>query len=143
MRNVVFCTCLAFLFVLGSCSKPSQEVVELKKFPIDSLEGIITQSGVQFDKEVSSEGNGSLKITATEPRVVRLFELGDIDVENARLIYQARVRTRGGRAGLSRDVVPFPWQRRVFFTGVTDSSDGYHKLDDRRDPVLLEERRES
>ena len=70
-------------------------MVELKKFPIDSLEGIITQSGVQFDKELSSDGNGSLKITATEPTAVRLFELGDIDVENARLIYQAKVRTEG------------------------------------------------
>ena len=95
MRNVVFCMSAIFIFVLASCSKPSQEVVELKKFPIDSLEGIITQSGVQFDKELSSDGNGSLKITATEPTAVRLFELGDIDVENARLIYQAKVRTEG------------------------------------------------
>jgi len=95
MRNVVFCMSAIFIFVLASCSKLSQEVVELKKFPIDSLEGIITQSGVQFDKELSSDGNGSLKITATEPTAVRLFELGDIDVENARLIYQAKVRTEG------------------------------------------------
>ena len=55
----------------------------------------MTRSGVQFDKEVSSDGNGSLKIIATEPTVVRLFELGDIDIENARLIYQAKVRTEG------------------------------------------------
>jgi hypothetical protein len=34
-----------------------------------------------------------LKITATEPTVVRLFEVGDIDIENARLIYQAKIRT--------------------------------------------------
>lgn len=95
MKNVASCMCLVSIFVLSSCSKPSQEVVELKKFPIDSLDGIITQSGVQFDKEVSSDGNGSLKITAPEPTVVRLFELGDIDVENARLIYQAKVRTEG------------------------------------------------
>ena len=95
MKNVVFCACLAFIFVLASCSKPSPVVVELNRFPIDSLDGIITQSGVQFDKEVSSDGNGSLKITATEPTVVRLFELGNIDVENARLIYQAKVRTEG------------------------------------------------
>jgi hypothetical protein len=26
---------------------------------------------------------------------VRLFEVGDIDIENARLIYQARIRTEG------------------------------------------------
>ena len=95
IRNVLFCMSLVSICVLVSCSKPSQEVVELKKFPIDSLDGIITQSGVQFDKEVSSDGNGSLKITAPEPTVVRLFELGDIDVENARLIYQAKVRTEG------------------------------------------------
>ena len=143
MRNVVSCICLAFIIVLASCSKPSQEVVELKKFPIDSLEGIITQSGVQFDKEVSSDGNGSLKITATEPTVVRLFELGDIDVENARLIYQARVRTRGRRTSLSRDVVPFPWQRRILFPWVTNASHGYYELDNRRDTVFLEEGGES
>ena len=93
MRN--FALCMSLIFVLVGCSKTPQEVVELKRFPIDSLEGIITQSGVQFDKEVSSDGNGSLKMVATEPTVVRLFELGDIDVENARLIYQARVRTEG------------------------------------------------
>lgn len=95
MRNVTFCMCLALIFVFVGCSKPPEEVAELKRFPVDSLEGIITQSAVQFDKEVSSDGNGSLKITATESAVVRLFELGDIDVENARLIYQARVRTEG------------------------------------------------
>jgi len=93
MRNLVLGMCVAFILV--GCSKAPQEVVELKRFPIDSLEGIMTQSGVQFDKEVSSDGNGSLKIIATEPTVVRLFELGDIDIENARLIYQAKVRAEG------------------------------------------------
>ena len=93
MRRFVLGMCVAFILV--GCSKAPQEVVELKRFPIDSLEGIMTQSGVQFDKEVSSDGNGSLKIIATEPTVVRLFELGDIDIENARLIYQAKVRTEG------------------------------------------------
>jgi hypothetical protein len=93
MRNFVLGMCVAFILV--GCSKAPQEVVELKRFPIDSLEGIMTRSGVQFDKEVSSDGNGSLKIISTEPTVVRLFELGDIDIENARLIYQAKVRTEG------------------------------------------------
>jgi hypothetical protein len=69
--------------------------MELKRFPIDNLDGIITQSGVEFDKEVSSDGKGSLKIVAAEPTVVRLFELGDIDIENARLIYQAKMHTEG------------------------------------------------
>jgi hypothetical protein len=86
--------CVALSLAVGACSQPSAPVAELKKFPLDSLEGVITQSGVQLDKEVSSDGNGSLRATATEVTVVRLFELGDIDLENARLIYQAKVRTK-------------------------------------------------
>jgi len=69
------------------------EVGELKQFALDSLEGIITQSGIRIDKQISSDGNGSLRIEAREPTTIRLFETGDIDIENARLIYQARVRT--------------------------------------------------
>ena len=69
-------------------------VAELKHFPLDSLEGVLTRTGVELDSKVSYDGNGSLKITAAGPAVVRLFETGDIDVENARLIYQAKVRTQ-------------------------------------------------
>jgi hypothetical protein len=87
---------ICMMILVGvSCSKPQQQVSELKRFPIESLEGVIVQSGLQFDKDISSDGNGSLRITASEPAVTRLFELGDIDVEDARLIYQAKVRTEG------------------------------------------------
>ena len=67
--------------------------IELKRFPLDEMDGIIAQSGVQLDREISSDGNGSLRIDALKPTTIRLFETGDIDIENARLIYQARVRT--------------------------------------------------
>jgi len=69
------------------------EVTELKRFPLDNTEGIITQSGIQIDKQFSSDGNGSLRIEVTEPTTIRLFETGDIDIDNACLIYQARLRT--------------------------------------------------
>jgi hypothetical protein len=94
MKKLVLLMCAMMIFVLAGCSKPPQQGVEVKRFLIDSLEGVMTQSGVQIDKEVSSDGNGSLRITATGPTVVRLFELGDIDVDNARLIYQAKLRTQ-------------------------------------------------
>ena len=94
VRKLAWCVGLMIL-VAASCSKPPQQVSEVRKFPIESLEGVITQSGVQFDREISSDGNGSLRITAAEPTAVRLFEIGDIDVEHARLIYQAKVRTEG------------------------------------------------
>ena len=93
MRHLYIFVLIAFLFMLVACSKSSKHVEELKRFPIDSMEGIITRSGVGIDKDISSDGNGSLRITSTKPTVVRLFEVSDIGVENARLIYQARLRT--------------------------------------------------
>jgi hypothetical protein len=62
---------------------------------IESLEGLIARTDVVFDKEITSDGNGSLRITTNQPTTIRLYETGDIDVENARLTYQAKVRTEG------------------------------------------------
>jgi hypothetical protein len=81
------------ILVLVSCSNPSNQVIELRHFPIDSMDGIITRAGVRIDKDITNDGNGSLRITSIKPTVIRLFETGDIDAENARLIYQARLRT--------------------------------------------------
>jgi hypothetical protein len=66
---------------------------ELKQYSLDSTEGVLTQSGVTIDRQISSDGNGSLRIEATKPTTIRLFETGDIDIEEASLIYQAHVRT--------------------------------------------------
>lgn len=69
------------------------EGVELKRFRLDNIEGIPSQSGLEIDRVVSSDGNGSLRIEVTQSTTVRLFETGDMDIENARLVYQAKVKT--------------------------------------------------
>jgi hypothetical protein len=68
--------------------------MEVKHYPIEGMEGLMTRTDVVIDKEITSDGNGSLRITANQPTTIRLYETGDIDVENARLTYQAKVRTR-------------------------------------------------
>ncbi len=85
---------LVAAFLITGCSNSSQEVVELKRFPMDSLDGIITQTGAELDKDNSSDGNGSLRVVVKEPTVVRLFEVSDVQVENARLTYRAKLRSR-------------------------------------------------
>lgn len=92
-KYTALCICILLIFGIFGCSQSATQATEIKRFAIDNLEGIITKSGVQFDMEISSDGNGSLKIIATKPMVVRLFETGDIDIENARLVYQAKLRT--------------------------------------------------
>jgi len=84
----------ALALLVAGCSQPAARVLELKHFPIDSIDGIITRSQVTFDRHISSDGNGSLRIDAQEPMTVRLFETGNLDVENARILYRAKVRTK-------------------------------------------------
>jgi len=95
MNSKIFVSVMWIIMILcvGECSQTSKQIAEIQRFPIDNLQGIISRSDVQMDNQVSSDGNGSLRITATQPKVVRLFEAGDVDIENARLIYQAKVRT--------------------------------------------------
>ena len=91
-RHPIFIMGFLSFLILG-CSLSAQDVVELKKFPLDSLDGVLTRNGVQLDKQNSSDGKGSLRIIASQPLTVRLFEVSGIDVEDARLIYRAKVRT--------------------------------------------------
>jgi len=121
-----------------SCSKPPQQVSELKRFPIESLEGVIAQSGLQFDKEISSDGNGSLRITATEPTVARLFEVGDIDVEDARLIYQAKVRTEGVEGQVYLEMwCRFPGKGEFFSRGLQTPLTGTTNWTSEETPFFL------
>lgn len=84
----------ALIFVSG-CSKPSGTVTEMKHYRIESMEGLIMRTDVVLDQEITSDGNGSFRITAKQPATIRLYETGDIDAEDARLTYQAKVRTEG------------------------------------------------
>jgi hypothetical protein len=87
-------TAVPALFLLFSaCTRSEDPVREIMAYPLDDLNGVITRSGVELDNSISADGGGSLKIIAAEPITVRLFETGDVDVEDARLIYSAMVRT--------------------------------------------------
>lgn len=121
-----------------ACSKPSQQVMELKRFPLDSLEGILTQSGVEFDKQVSSDGNGSLRVTAAQPAVVRLFETGDMDVENGRLIYQARLRTQNMQGQVYLEMwCRFPGKGEFFSRGLQTPLTGTTEWTTEETPFFL------
>jgi len=125
MRYATHCMSLLLIMLVLACAKPSAQVVELKRYPIDSLDGIITQSGAELDKDNSSDGKGSLRIQVTVPTTVRLFEVNDIDVENARLAYQAKVRTKGVQGQVYLEMwCHFPGKGEFFSRGLQDAATG-------------------
>jgi len=62
----------------------------------------VTTSGVEFDPDVTSDADGSLRLTASGTTTFRLYEVTDVDAEDTRLVYRARIRTKDveGRAYL-------------------------------------------
>lgn len=95
MERPILCLVYLLMVFVTACSTKSVETTEIKYYPIDSMEGLIAKTGTQIDREITSDGNGSLRIVTSKPTTVRLYETGDIDIENARLVYRAKLRTEG------------------------------------------------
>ena len=64
---------------------------ELKRLSLDDVSAIGLQ--IQSDAVVKVEGKASVKITTRWPTTVSLGEVAGLDVENAKLVYRAKVRS--------------------------------------------------
>lgn len=83
------------VIILLSLACPWQNPEEkLKVFPLDTTKGLLTQVGVEIDRDIRHEGAGSLKIISQQPATIRLFEFDIKKIENTRLIYSAFVKCR-------------------------------------------------
>jgi len=134
----ILCLIIAAALVFGGCPRASEEVETLKQYPIASLEGILTKSGIALDTEVTSDGNGSLRVSAKEARQVPLFETGEIDVENARLIYQAKVRTEAVTGKVYLEMwCHFPGKGEFFSRGLHSALTGTTEWTTQETPFFL------
>ncbi|MGB7620835.1 MAG: hypothetical protein WBN92_00640 [Terriglobia bacterium] len=94
LKRVFVMGLILFFSVATGCQKASRPAETIKSIPVESMDGVLTQSGVTFDKGVSSDGNGALRIDTVEPATIRLYEIKDVNIEDARLIYRAHLKTR-------------------------------------------------
>lgn len=85
---------ILFLCVFNTGCQQTTAPQELKKYPIDSMEGMLTLNNVVFDPAVSSDGKGSVRIDAFSPATVRLYEMKVDGLEDARVTYRARLKTK-------------------------------------------------
>ena len=88
---------IIYIFLISICLLLSCQVqtesTELKFFPIKDLNGIVAQSGIVLDDSVSADSNSSIKIDASKPVVINLFNVIDVRVEDTQLIYKAKVKS--------------------------------------------------
>ena len=138
VKGSVFYFACPIIIFLTACSQRSIETAEIKHYPLDSMEGIITRSGVQLDKEISSDGNGSLHIAVNEAATVRLYETGDIDIENSQLIYQARLRTEDVEGQVYLEMCcHFPGKGEFFSRALQSPLSGSQEWTSQETPFLL------
>lgn len=94
-RHVALSMMMVIIIIMAGCTRQSPPATEIRHFPVNSIDKIITKTGVQIDEVISTDGNGSLRVDSTGSVVVRLFEINNIDIENTRLTYQAKLKTEG------------------------------------------------
>ena len=125
--------------LLAACSQEALQPEEIGRYPIDDMEGLITRSGVRIDKEITSDGSGSLLVTANGPVTVKLYETGDIDLENARLIYRARLRTENVEGQVYLEMwCSFPGKGEYFSRALQAPLSGTNEWSTQETPFFLQ-----
>jgi hypothetical protein len=94
MRKAAFFTIVMLPVIIQiSCGGETGRGKVIRKIPVDSIADIITRKNVSNDSGISSDGGGSLRIDVKGNQNVTLYRLGDIDADEAYLVYEAAVRT--------------------------------------------------
>lgn len=93
MRVSIIIFALTAMSVTAGCYDSSDVDTRFIRFPVSDSNEVITRSGVEIDREITSDGDGSLAVDTPEPVTIELFKLTENDFDNMRLVYRARLRT--------------------------------------------------
>ncbi len=137
MRFILTVLPVAAWVAFGCATQPPTEEV-LHRYDIHGVQDVVTVSGVAFDPDVTSDANGSLRITAAGTTTFRLYELADVDAEDTRLVYRARIRTEDvdGKAYLEM-WCSFPGQGEFFSRALHAPVSGTNEWSTQETPFFL------
>jgi hypothetical protein len=97
-RNImdkVFASFVLMVFVLAftACTGDNESNADvLKEFSINDTTQVMMTS-TSFDEKVSYDGDGALRINVNGDAIIPLFNTGDIDIEDATLLYKAKLKS--------------------------------------------------
>lgn len=89
MMKYAAVTSTALFMLLCGCSGRPADLVEIRQYPIFSLEEMISKSDLVLDEDNSHDRNGSAKIVFDKDKTVALFETGSLDMAGGSLVCQA------------------------------------------------------
>jgi len=140
LQNKIYAFFILFIYMFtgAACSQDQAKVTEVKHYPVNSLDAIITTTGVELDKTITSDGNGSLRITVDKPATIHLYETGDIDIETARLYYKAKLRTQDVEGQVFIEMwCHFPGKGEFFSRALQSLLSGTNDWSSQETPFLL------
>ena len=119
--------------------RPAGPERTLASFPAASLDELVSRTGVSVDREVSSDGDGSLRIQTSGSTTLQLWVAEDTAVDDAFLFYRAKLRSEGleGRAYLEM-WAHFPGKGEFFSRGFEGAISGDTDWSRRETPFVLE-----
>lgn len=82
--------CIAAMTLVMLASTPNL-AEDLKRLSLDNASAVTPR--IETDAKVKAEGRSSVKITTQWPTTVCLAEVAGLNVENAKLLYTARVKS--------------------------------------------------
>ncbi len=142
MRAISLLRAFAFLaaalLASGVACTMGEEIVHA--YPIAGLDGVITRSGVAFDPKITSDGNGSLRLSSKGYTAFRLFEIEDPDVEGTKLLYRARIRTQNVEGRVYLEMwCRFPGRGEFFSRALETPITGTTEWTSQETPFVLED----
>jgi hypothetical protein len=106
---------------------------------MSTLDGVISQTGVVIDSTVSSDGDGSLRLTATGPTTFRLYDIDVGHIEKSLLIYRAKIRTEDVRGSAYLEMwCSFPGKGEFFSRALHDPVSGTSDWVAQQTPFMLQ-----
>ena len=80
----------AIIYLLASIPVSATEILTLNLDSTDALGTVVSA-----DPKVKFEGNGSIRVSTKWPTTICLGQISELNIENTRLVYQAKVRSEG------------------------------------------------
>jgi len=140
-RYAIICIMVMIQLIFMNCSqKESVKVEELIFYSADNPENIVNLSRVKIDSSVFSEGSGSIRVDAKQPMVVKLYEIGKMEVDNCRIIYQAKLKTEALQGDAYLEMwCHFPGKGDFFSRALNTKLSGDNDWSSHEAPFMLQE----